>query len=121
MAFHIGIVDTNSLMARGLSLLLSQKGFPVMEVKLNHGGVLQPCLRPGDVLIWDCRDTPAAPRASLLEQLVREQKLTVIGVDPGENKLELYLDGAGAEELVKLIGLCREWRYAQWAGKDLSL
>ena len=107
------VLYRNSLMAKGLENLLKNDGMPVIAIDMKEDGAwerLNEGLRPGDVVIVDKRDLQVHPSLSIMKLFMNNAEITIIGVDPCENSLELYKRQAQVikepEELVKTIGGC---------------
>lgn len=105
------ILYRNSLLAKGLESLLRDGGIPVVAIDTKEDGAwesLNKGLQPGDVVIVDKRDLQVHPSLSIMKLFMNNAEITIIGVDPCENSLELYNRQAQVikepEELAKFIG-----------------
>lgn len=107
------ILYKESLLAKGLERLLRERSMAVVAIDMKEDGAwerLSEGLQPGDVVIVDKRDLQVHPSLSIMKLFMNNAEITIIGVDPCENSLELYRRQAQVikepEELVKTIGYC---------------
>ena len=105
------VLYRNSLLAKGLQSILRDVGMPVVAIDMKEDGAwerLNEGLQPGDVVIVDKRDLQVHPSLSIMKLFMNNAEITIIGMDPGENSLELYNRQAQVikepEELAKFIG-----------------
>lgn len=110
---NLFIVYRDSLLATGLESVLRARGMCAVQIDLRQGGALENLervLRPGDVVIVDRRDSQVHPSLSIMRLLMNNADISIIGLDPYENGLELYRRQArrvtDAEQLATFIDLC---------------
>ncbi|MBI4301126.1 MAG: hypothetical protein HY664_00785 [Chloroflexi bacterium] len=106
----IFILHRNSLFAEGMELLLKGVGLGVKSVDVARPQALaeaERLLKPRDIVIVDLGDTTIHPSLSIFQVLLHRPDIVVIGLDPCENRIEVYhkqqRNLGQVEDLVDLI------------------
>ncbi len=90
---NIFVLRTDSLLARGVELLLSKSGLNILPVDVRQPQAVETIeanLQPGDVIIVDKGGTGVHPYMSIFQLFLRHSDIVVIGLDPEANEMELY-------------------------------
>lgn len=113
MAGTIVVLYHDSLMAKGLSLLLAQQGLSAIGIDLRSADpaqVMATSVGPGDLLLLDRSDGALRPAGALERLLSQATEVVVMLLDPDENRTEIYfkkqITVAGLEQL---LGVLRAW------------
>jgi hypothetical protein len=89
---RVFILHSGSLLASGLEIILKEEGLAATGIDVSTQSLDEEMLhfKRGDIVVFDTADVGVHPSLSLLQILMQTPAVVMIGLDPIENRMEIY-------------------------------